>query len=130
MFDRLIVKKALRNILMSNDYPVWTHHNKPAKGQSSIISLLIHDIFGGEIMKTHKKRGWHFYNRIDNECIDFSRSEMSKSSLVNHFENIPSNPDETYEYFEQEDYSTFYIEFIRAFEKAVRHGKYRSDYAT
>ena len=46
------------------------------RDQSSLISQLIYDIYGGEILKTHKNKSWHFYNRIDGELIDFTRSEM------------------------------------------------------
>jgi len=129
MFDREVVKKALKNIWMSDSHPGWTH-SKPADGQSSIVSLLIHDIFGGEILKTHKKIGWHFYNRVDGQRIDFLKSEMSRLSVNYSFKDIPSTPEETYNYFEQEDYSTFYTKFIRAFEKAVGHRKYRPDLVT
>jgi len=68
---------------------------------------LIHNIFGGESLKTHKKKGWHFYNRIEGERIDFAGSEESKSSVVNRFEDIPSDPDETHNYFEKDDYLAF-----------------------
>ena len=44
-----------------------------------------------------------------------------------HFEDLPSNPDETHNYFIQEDYLSLFNRFIRAFEEAVgldkqRHG--------
>ncbi len=63
--------------------------------QDTLISLLIHDIFGGEILKTRKKRGWHFYNRVDGLRLDFSRPEMDKSVKKRKFEDIPATPDET-----------------------------------
>lgn len=90
-----------------------------ADDQDSLISLLIHDIFGGEILKTHKKRGWHFYNRINGERIDFTSPELGKSSDHNRFEDLPSTPDETYNYIEQEEYAIFFMRFIWAFEEAV-----------
>jgi hypothetical protein len=124
MFDRLLVKEALKNIWMSDRHPGWNRY-KPGDGQSSIISLLIHDIFGGEILKTPKKTGWHFYNRIDGLRIDFSKSEMSRLPVIYLFEDILSTPEEAYHYFDQEDYSTFYTKFIRAFETVVGHRKYR-----
>jgi hypothetical protein len=80
---------------------------------------LIHDIFGGEILKTHKKKGWHFYNRINGERIDFTRSKKRKSLSDKSFEDIPSNPDETNKYLSQEDYSNFFMRFVRTFEEAV-----------
>ena len=41
------------------------------------------------------------------------------------FEDIPSSPGETHSYFEDEEYSTFLMRFIWAFEEAVGLDKYR-----
>jgi hypothetical protein len=98
--------------------PGWTP-NIPADSQASVTSLMIYNIFGGEILKTRMKNGWHFYNRINGECIDFTKSATGKSSEDYHFEDIPSTPDETFNYFEQEDYSTLYLRFINAYEAAI-----------
>lgn len=128
MFDRKVVQKALKS--------TWTLDNNPgrksdncANDQDSVISTMIHDIFGGEILKTHKKKGWHFYNRINGERVDFTVSEMDKSSRDNRFEDIPSTPDETYNYFQQEDYSTYFMRFVRAFEEAVGLEKHQPDFS-
>ena len=67
MFNRMVVQEALKRSLALDNNPGWTPDN-PADDQDTVISLLIHDIFGGEILKTHKKKGWHFYNRI-NGCL-------------------------------------------------------------
>jgi len=127
MFDRKVVQEALRSSWSLNNDRGGIPDN-PAESQDSVISLLIHDIFGGEILKTHMKKGWHFYNRINGERIDFTRSEKSKSTEDNRFEDIPSTPDETYNYFEQEEYSTFFVRFVRAFEEAIGLEKYRPGY--
>lgn len=118
MVDKVIIRKALKHSWSLDNFPDWTSSD-PSKGQGSLISLLIYNIFGGEILKTHQKRGWHFYNRIDGERIDFTRSEIDKSFEDNSFDDLPSSPDETYDYFEQEEYSNFFIRFIRAFEETV-----------
>jgi hypothetical protein len=128
MVNRTIVQKALKHSQTLNEDPGWVL-NSSADDQSSVISQLIYDIFGGEILKTHKKNGWHFYNRIDGERIDFTRSKIGKLYEDNRFEDLPSTPDETHNYFEQEEYSTFFIRFIRAFEEAIGLKKYRPDYA-
>jgi hypothetical protein len=124
MLDIMVVREALKR---SNEFDTGTMGSDytPPDDQDSLISLLIHDIFGGEILKTRKKNGWHFYNRIDGLRIDFTRSEIGKSSKEKLFEDIPATPDETYIYFEQEEYSTFLMTFIRAFEEAVGLEKYR-----
>jgi hypothetical protein len=126
MFDRTVVQEALKHSLELDDKPEVSPDNH-TDNQDSVVSLMIHDIFGGEILKTHKKKGWHFYNRINGERIDFTRSEMGKSSEDNRFEDIPSTPDETYNYFQEEDYSTYFMRFIRAFEEVVGLDKYQPD---
>jgi len=126
MFNRKVVRNALKKTWTMEQNPGYKSV-KSANGMSSVTSRLIYDIFGGEILKTHKKNDWHFYNRIDGELVDFTRSEMVKSSNNNHFEDIPSTPDETSIYFAQEDYSTFFTRFIRAFEESVGLRKCRID---
>lgn len=128
MFTRKVVKKALKKTWALDGSP-GNVSDKHVYVMSSVTSRLIYDIFGGEILKTHKKKDWHFYNRINGERIDFTRSEMVKSSRDNRFEDLPSTPAETDNYFAQEDYSTFSIRFIRAFEEAVGLKKHRINLA-
>jgi hypothetical protein len=124
MLDIMVVREALKRSNGLESSSVVNNGNH-TDDQDSLISLLIHDIFGGEILKTHMKNGWHFYNRIDGLRIDFTRLEIGKPCEENHFEDIPSTPDETYTYFEQVEYSTFLMRFVRAFEEAVGLEKYR-----
>jgi hypothetical protein len=121
MFDLMIVHEALKR---SRTPEV------PPEDQDSLISMIIHDFFGGEILKTPGKKGWHFYNRIDGLRIDFTRLEMDKSCKEKHFEDIPATPDEAYSYFEKEQYSSFLVRFIRAFEESVGLDKYRPGFAS
>jgi hypothetical protein len=118
MFNRMIVQTALRLALGLDDNARYTPYN-PADSKSSVISQLIYDVFGGEILKTHKKKDWHFYNRINGERFDFTKSEMDKLSQKNSFEDLPSNTDEIHNYFEPEEYSTFFVRFIWEFEEVV-----------
>ncbi len=126
MFDRIVIQKALKRIWALDNNPGVIHSNPSGFYDSRETSLLIYDIFGGEILKTHKKKGWHFYNRIDGERIDFTRTVKGKSSKNKYFEDIPSTPDEICNYFEQEDYSTLSVRFISAYEEAAGQGNYRS----
>ena len=122
--DKVAVQVALKKSLDTIYNPKWVPAN-PVDDQSSSTSLLIHDIFGGEILKTHKKKGWHYYNRIARERIDFIKTKSVKASEENPFEDIPSTPEEICNYFEKEDYETFFNRFIRAFEEVVGLKKYR-----
>ena len=75
MFNRSTIQTALKRTWELDNNPGLTPYI-PADNESSVISQLIYDIFGGEILKTHNKRGWHFYNRINGERIDFTKSEI------------------------------------------------------
>jgi len=120
MFNLFVVHEALKKSRTPD---------VPKSDEDSLISLLVHDIFGGEILKTKKKRGWHFYNRVDGLRVDLSRQEMDKSENEKRFEDIPATPDETYCYYEQEEYSNFLLRFARAFEDAVGLDKYKPGYS-
>jgi hypothetical protein len=114
MFNRIIIQTALKHAWGMNNNPGLNPDNLSV-GLSSVISQLIYNIFEGEILKTHKNRGWYFYNRINGEHIDFATSEMKRFFNDNHFEDIPSSIYEIHNYFEQEQYSPFYMRFIREF---------------
>ncbi len=124
MINRVIVKKALIHTLDLDKRPDL-NRVKYEDSRSCETTMLIFDIFGGEILKTHYKNGWHFYNRVNGKRIDFTRSEKGKSSGAIRFEDIPSSPDEIHDYFEKEDYLTFFMRFVRAFEETVGLAKYR-----
>ncbi len=126
MINRTIVKKALLRTLDQDKTSDLTsvRHEDP---RSCETSMLIFDLFGGEILKTHYKNGWHFYNRLNGRRIDFTRSGTGKSTRASRFEDIPSSPDEIHNYFETEDYLTFLMRFVRAFEETVGLKEYRSD---
>jgi hypothetical protein len=113
----------------------WTWENKlhkinnsSSKGLDKEVSMLIHDIFGAEILKTPNKKGWHFYNRIKGERIDFSNSKDETLSDDDHFEDIPSTPEDTCLFFEQVDYTSFYTKFTLAFEEIIGRSYYRQSY--
>jgi hypothetical protein len=120
MFDLMVVHEAL---MRSRTQEI------PAEDQDSLISVLVHDVFGGEILKTHRNNGWHFYNRVDGLRIDFTKTEIGKSSNDIYFEDIPSTPDETSSYFEKEQYSSFLMNFVRTFEEMVGLNKYKMEYS-
>ncbi len=123
MFEKILVQKALKHS-WDMDISPGKFHTGYLDYQSSINSQLIHEIFGGEILKTHSKEGWRFYNRVNGERIDFTKQKMVKS-----FEDIPSSPEEAGNYFEREDYSIFFMRFVHAFENAVGLEKYQPEYS-
>lgn len=110
MYNPAIVRKAL----MKSKIQLLS-----AADQDSIISVLIKDIFGGEILKTKRKSGWHFYNRVDGIRLDFSKPDLGRSSEKGQFEDIPASHEETSSCFEAEQYSPFLFKFISFFDEFV-----------
>jgi hypothetical protein len=129
MFYKRVVQKALKSTWELDNKPGLTHASI-SSDQDSIVSKLIYDIFGGEILKTPKKKGWHFYNRIDGERIDLTGAVTQKSIDNNKFEDIPATPTETSGYFDKVDYLTFLMKFVSAFEESVGLKQYSKSFTT
>jgi len=129
MFYNRVVQKALKSTWESDNIPGLSHA-RIKRVQDSIVSKLIYDIFGGEILKTPRKKGWHFYNRIDGERIDLTGSITQKSIDNNKFEDIPATPTETSGYFDKVDYWTFLMRFVSAFEESVGLKLYNNSLTT
>lgn len=123
MFDLRIVREALIKSLVDDSNAELLPAN-PAKGLDSIISLLVHDVFGGEILKTRKKKGWHFYNRVEGLRIDFTSFEIEIPKKTKRLEDIPCLSSEIKNYFAMEDYSKLFMRFVNAFEETVGLKKY------
>jgi hypothetical protein len=68
----------------------WQHDN-PASGQCGVTALVVHDRFGGEILKTDVNGAWHFYNRIDDRRVDFTMSQFDSPIS---YDDVASNRDE------------------------------------
>ena len=92
------VKSALLNSWSIESSSKWKASN-PALGQCGVTALVVQNHFGGEIYKTLiEKPGraslWHFYNRINNEYVDFTESQFDEPVL---YDNLVSSRDEAYE---------------------------------
>lgn len=75
-FDPYEVQSALRKAWSLQTASQWTPDN-PAAGQCNVTALLIHDLFGGDLLKTPLPAGDHFYNRIGGV-----RSTSRRASLI------------------------------------------------
>lgn len=124
MLKKKIVQEAL-NRTWDWGFNPGTSPLNPANGQDKEISLLIFNLFGGEILKTPTKKSWHFYNRINGERLDFSKSKVGKIIKATRFKDIPSSPDEANQYIDQADYSRIYMNFVKAFEEILGLKRYR-----
>lgn len=127
MFNRIVVQRALKRAWALDNIP-GLPRNKISDYQNSFNSFLIHEIFGGEILKTHQKKGWYFYNMIDGKRFDFAIPASLKKVKNIRFEDIPATASETYGYIQSEDYYTFFMRFVRIFEQYVGLEKYGPGY--
>lgn len=118
MLNKKVVQKALEQTWESENAcrVAWY---KAVVSNSSMISRLIYDIFGGNILKICKKKGLHFYNYINGELIDFTIHEKDNIFPEDILKGQPATPAETRNYYAQEDYFTFYTRFINSFEEII-----------
>jgi hypothetical protein len=118
MINELIFQKTLNAIRLCKN-KAWGDIDLPLNELSSLTSTMICNVFGGEILKKRHNDGWHFYNQIEGERFDFMAEEIDNTSEIINIQDLPALPEETHEYFEQEDYLAFYMEFILTFEEEV-----------
>ena len=75
-FDEKIIRGALRRAWSSETATQWSAEN-PANGQCNVTAAVIHDLFGGEVLRTAVPGFWHYYNRIDGQRYDLTDSQFS-----------------------------------------------------
>ena len=76
-FDPQHVARCLRKSWSLATARQWTEAN-PAAGQCNVTALLVHELFGGQLLKTRLPEGDHFYNWIDGQRYDFTESQFSQ----------------------------------------------------
>jgi hypothetical protein len=76
-FDPDDIQGALRKAWSPSTSRQWTAEN-PAAGQCNVTSLLVHELFGGDLLKTPLPAGDHFYNRIGGRRYDFTASQFAQ----------------------------------------------------
>jgi len=59
----------------------WTSQN-PALGQCAVTALIVQDSLGGEIVWARVDGISHYFNRINGETIDLTRSQFSESTHI------------------------------------------------
>ena len=74
-FDPNQIQDALRKAWSLSTSSQWTANN-PAAGQCNVTSLLVHELFGGDLLKTLLPAGDHFYNRIGGKRYDFTACQF------------------------------------------------------
>ena len=76
-FDPDEVQRALRKAWSLSTSSQWTVDN-PAAGQCNVTALLIHELFGGDLLKTPLPAGDHFYNWIEGRRYDFTAGQFDR----------------------------------------------------
>ena len=69
--------RALRTAWSPETSNGWAAEN-PAKNHCSVTSLVVQDLFGGELLTTRTVGGTHFYNRIDGVRWDLTVSQFAE----------------------------------------------------
>ena len=76
-YDETSIRAALPTAWSLKTATQWTPE-MPAGGQCNVTTVIIHDLFGGEILRT-KVPGYdvaHYYNRINGKAVDFTDSQF------------------------------------------------------
>lgn len=111
---KINVLNALRQAWSAQSSSKWRIGN-PAKGQCGVTSLVVQDILGGEIRKTRLDEGWHFYNVINGERMDFMEEQFSSKI---DYQDIDSNRAEAYLDTNRAQYSYLKSQVNRHLERA------------
>jgi hypothetical protein len=75
--DEMRVLTCLTEAWSAESSSLWSPHN-PAAGQCGVTAALVHDRFGGRILKTRIGSRFHYYNEIAGRRIDFTESQFDE----------------------------------------------------
>ena len=76
VFDEERVRGALTHAWSRETAVQWTAEN-PASGQCNVTAAVVHDLFGGELLRTPLPGVMHYYNRIDGRRVDLTDSQFT-----------------------------------------------------
>ena len=97
----LALKNVLFKVWSTQSSSKWSIQN-PANGQCGVTSLVVNDLFEGDILKTPTPSGWHFYNQICGHRYDLTESQFSEPI---HYMDIPSNRKEAFQDTNEQQYN-------------------------
>lgn len=91
-FDEAKVRSALVHAWSLKTAKQWTP-DTPAAGQCNVTTVVVHDLFGGDILKTSLPDYDvdHFYNRVDGVVVDLTDSQFS--APVSYDDEVASRAD-------------------------------------
>jgi len=74
-FDRARVLGALSKAWSLASSSQWLPDN-PAQGLCNVTAILLHDLYGADVLKTSLPAGDHFYNRVNGDRVDLTASQF------------------------------------------------------
>ncbi len=74
-FDEQSVRRALAGAWSIETAKQWTR-DRPFEGQCNVTAVVVHDLFGGEILRTRLPHVDHYYNRIDGVAVDLTDDQF------------------------------------------------------
>lgn len=77
IFNEEWVRAALKIAWSLETATQWSQEN-PAYGQCNVTSAVVHDLFGGEILRTRYPEVWHYYNCINGKRFDLTDSQFTR----------------------------------------------------
>lgn len=111
-FDEAAVLRALQRSWSAASARQWRPDN-PALGQCNATALLVHELYGGQILKTPLAEGDHFYNLIDGKRMDFTASQFDDPIT---YADLPSHRNEVQSGIAQSEYEALASRFLKAIE--------------
>ncbi|MEM9796537.1 MAG: hypothetical protein AAF919_08610 [Pseudomonadota bacterium] len=75
-FDEAKLRAALAQAWSTETAVQWTADN-PASGQCNVTAAIVHDLFGGDVLRTRLEGVWHYYNRLDGHRYDLTDSQFT-----------------------------------------------------
>ena len=89
----LALYPILRRLWGRDTASKWQPQN-PALGRCSVTALLVHELFGGTILKTDVNGAWHYYNRVGSRRYDLT---MGQFEVPVAYDDLPSSREEALE---------------------------------
>ncbi|MGI9417457.1 MAG: YunG family protein [Geminicoccaceae bacterium] len=108
-FERSDVHAALERSWSKASARQWRRDN-PALGQCNVTALLVHELYGGEILKTPLSAGDHFYNRIHGDRLDFTASQFDRPIA---YADLPSCRNEAFSDVAEAEYAALKLAFLK-----------------
>ena len=105
----------------------WSPEN-PANGQCNVTAAVIHDLYGGAILRTRYPEVWHYYNRIDARRVDLTDSQFSRPGArfpaPDPYQDAPTDREAAMEGIPEREYAALRTALLRVLSRR-RNGRRR-----